>query len=93
MTNQARNSVFRSKAFLSPSRGRFGAVLGRNSSMSEPLEGASRFCLGARLRHGARALIFEFESLESSAGNQEVHGQPRMALEDAEQMTINGGGN
>lgn len=92
MTNQARNSFPSSEAFLSLPGGRFGAVLGRNSSMSELLRGASRFCLGAIAARRA-SIDLRVWSLENQAGNQRVHGQPRMAPEDAEHMTINGGGN
>jgi hypothetical protein len=93
MTNHTKYSLLHSRVFLSLPSGRFGAVVGRNSSMNGPLDGASQLCLGARLRHGARASIYGFELLECPAGNRRVHGQPRMALTDAERMAINGGGN
>jgi hypothetical protein len=94
MTNRAKYSLFRSKAFLSFPSSRFGFVSGQHSSMSEPLADAPQFCLSARMRHGVQASRWEgLQLLEYAAGNHRVPEQPRTIHADAEQLAINGGGN
>jgi hypothetical protein len=94
MTNRAKYSSIRSKAFLSLPSNRIGFVPDQNSSMNESLAGAPQFCLSARMRHGVQASRWKgFELLEYAARNHRVPEQPRTIHADAEQLAVNGGGN
>jgi hypothetical protein len=94
MTNRAKYSLFRSKAFSLLPSSRFGFVSGQNSSMNEPLADAPQFCLSARMRHPVQVSLWEgLQLLEYAAGNHGVPEQPRTRHADAEQLAINGGWN